>query len=88
MRRPDDFAAFRRPVSRRRLITIIVGLVAVFTLTGLRSVAVLWTDSLWFNSVGASSVFRGLLWVKVGLVAVFGLAFLDRKSTRLNSSHT
>ena len=75
MRRPDDFAAFRRPVSRRRLITIIVGLVAVFTLTGLRSVAVLWTDSLWFNSVGASSVFRGLLWVKVGLVAVFGLAF-------------
>ena len=75
MRRPDDFASFRRPVSRRRLVTIIVALVAIFAMTGLRSMAVLWTDSLWFNSVGASSVFRGLLMVKVGLVGVFGLAF-------------
>jgi len=75
VRRPDDFASFRQPLSRRRIVTIVLVLVALFGVTGLRSAAVLWTDSLWFDSVGASDVFSGLLTVKVGLVAVFGLAF-------------
>lgn len=75
MRRPDDFASFRQPLNRRRVLTFILAATVLFGLTGLRSIAVLWTDALWFDSVGASDVFSGLLFVKVGLVAVFGLAF-------------
>jgi uncharacterized membrane protein (UPF0182 family) len=41
----------------------------------LRSLAVLWTDQMWFSSVGLSSVFSTLFWVKVGLGLTFGAVF-------------
>ncbi len=41
----------------------------------LRSLAVLWTDQMWFHSVGYGSVFSTLFFVKAGLVVVFGAIF-------------
>lgn len=35
----------------------------------------LWTDQMWFTSVGFGSVFSTLLYVKVGLILVFGTIF-------------
>jgi uncharacterized membrane protein (UPF0182 family) len=41
----------------------------------LRNLAVLWTDQMWFSSVGLSSVFSTLFFVKVGLCFTFGAIF-------------
>jgi hypothetical protein len=41
----------------------------------LRNLAVLWTDQMWFSSVGFSSVFSTLFFVKVGLGFTFGAIF-------------
>ena len=41
----------------------------------LRSLAVLWTDQMWFSSVGLGSVFSTLFFVKVGLGLTFGAVF-------------
>lgn len=41
----------------------------------LRNLAVLWTDQMWFSSVGLSSVFSTLFFVKVGLGLSFGAMF-------------
>jgi uncharacterized membrane protein (UPF0182 family) len=60
---------------RRRAIAIAVAIVVVVLLFSLRSLAVLWTDELWFSSLGISSVFSTLLEVKVGLGVTFGVAF-------------
>ncbi len=49
--------------------------VLVALLLSLRSLAVLWTDQLWFSSLGISNVFSTLLWVKLGLGVTFGVAF-------------
>jgi uncharacterized protein len=61
-------------LTRRRAVA---GLLAVFVilLISLRSLAGLWTDSLWFSSVGFHNVFSTLLAVKLGLFGVFGAIF-------------
>jgi len=41
----------------------------------LRNLAVLWTDEMWFSSVGLGKVFSTLLMVKVGLGLTFGAIF-------------
>jgi hypothetical protein len=41
----------------------------------LHSLAVLWTDQMWFSSVGLGHVFSSLLFIKVGLAVVFGAIF-------------
>jgi uncharacterized protein len=41
----------------------------------LRNLAVLWTDEMWFSSVGLSSVFSTLFYIKVGLCLTFGAIF-------------
>ena len=41
----------------------------------LRNLAVLWTDQMWFSSVGLGKVFSTLLMVKVGLGLTFGAIF-------------
>lgn len=55
--------------SRTLLITTAVILGGFFALTALSS---LWTEQLWFSSVGYSTVFWQLVWTKVGLFVVFG----------------
>jgi len=55
-----------------------IGLIVVVLLVGffsLRNLAVLWTDQMWFSSVGFSSVFSTLFLVKVGLGFTFGAVF-------------
>ena len=55
-----------------------IGLIVVVLLVGflsLRNLAVLWTDQMWFSSVGLSSVFSTLFFVKVGLGFTFGAIF-------------
>ncbi len=50
-------------------------LVLIVVLGSLRSLAGLYTDSLWFSSVGFHPVWSTLLAVKIGLFASFGAAF-------------
>ena len=77
MKSPEDIAASSSSVSRhRRRVWIIGVLIAIVLLLGsLRSLAGLWTDQMWFSSVGKSSVFGTLLGVKAGLVALFTSIF-------------
>src|ERR1019366_1761786 len=55
-----------------------LGVAFVIVLIGflsLRNLAVLWTDQMWFSSVGLGKVFSTLLMVKVGLGLTFGAIF-------------
>ncbi len=77
MRSPTDVPHRPRRLGRlsRRFW---VGLIVVVLLVGflsLRNLAVLWTDQMWFSSVGFSSVFSTLFFVKVGLGFTFGAIF-------------
>src|ERR1700754_1587947 len=57
----------RRP--RPLLLTLlVVGVVVV----GFSLFAGIWTDKLWFNSLGYGSVFSKLIWTRVLLFVVFG----------------
>ncbi len=49
--------------------------ILVILLLSLRSLAVLWTDQLWFSSVHLSNVFSTLLLIKIGLGVTFGIFF-------------
>jgi uncharacterized protein len=76
MRSPEDLAADHQPRRRRRRIVLIVAVLAIVLLLGsLRSLAGLWTDSMWFSSIDQHQVFTTLLGVKIGLLLVFGVLF-------------
>ncbi|MGH9019987.1 MAG: UPF0182 family protein, partial [Acidimicrobiales bacterium] len=77
MRSPTDVPR-RAPrlgrLSRRFWIGLAVAIVIIGFLS-LRSLAVLWTDQMWFSSVGLGGVFTTLFLVKVGLALTFGAIF-------------
>ena len=77
MRVPSDLTAEPSPRRRHRARWWLVGLVVVVIvlLVSLRSLAGLWTDSLWFSSVNLHNVFSTLLAIKIGLFGVFGAIF-------------
>ena len=75
MRSPSDFPSVGAAVNRRRRTTFAIIAIGFVVLTSIRNIAVFWTDSLWFDSQNQGGVFNQLLFVKLGLVAVFGLAF-------------
>lgn len=58
----------RRPGPLALTIVVVAGLVVAFSIF-----AGIWTDRLWFTSIGYGSVFSTLLWTRVGLFLVFGL---------------
>jgi uncharacterized protein len=58
-------------MSRGRLILVVVLAALVVALFSARGVAGFYTDFLWFDSIGFTGVWKGLLWAKVGLVALF-----------------
>ncbi len=76
MRTPQDLPA-RAPRAKGRARWWIIGAVVVLVviLASLKSLATLYTDSLWFSSVQLHNVWSTLLAVKVGLFASFGAIF-------------
>jgi uncharacterized protein len=76
VRTPRDLSP-RPPRSRRRARWWVVGAVVVLIilLASLRTLADIYTDGLWFSSVGFHEVFSTLLVIKLGLFGVFGAIF-------------
>ncbi len=77
MRIPSDLTADPAPRRRHRARWWLIGFVVliVVLLVSLRSLAGLYTDSLWFSSVDLHNVFSTLLAIKLGLFGVFGAIF-------------
>ena len=73
MRMPTDLPRRRRPrIGSRGRIGLVILAVALFVLlTSLRGIAGFYTDYLWFDSLGFSDVFRGVLGAKVVLGLIF-----------------
>ncbi len=69
----QEFEDFRPRRTRRAriLLFVVVGVVVAFFLVTL--FASLYTDRLWYASVGYSGVFDKMLWTRVGLFLGFGL---------------
>jgi len=61
-------------LSPRVLLGALVGVLLVL-FTSLRSLAVLWTDQMWFSQAGIGEVFSGIFWTRVFLGVSFGLVF-------------
>ncbi|HEX3947104.1 MAG TPA: UPF0182 family protein, partial [Acidimicrobiales bacterium] len=77
MRTPQDLPARapRSRLGRGRWWIIGAVVVLIVLLASLKSLATLYTDSLWFSSVQLHNVWSTLLAVKVGLFASFGAIF-------------
>jgi uncharacterized membrane protein (UPF0182 family) len=76
MRTPADLPRRIPRASRRTRIIVVAAVVAViFLILSLSGLARFWTDYLWFQSVGFTSVFRGVLLTKVLLALVFMAIF-------------
>ncbi|HVB19026.1 MAG TPA: UPF0182 family protein [Acidimicrobiales bacterium] len=77
MRSPTDVPRRPRRLGRfsRRFWLGAIFAVLLIGFLSLRNLAVLWTDQLWFSSVGLGSVFSTLFFIKVGLGLTFGAVF-------------
>ena len=73
MRSPADIR--RRKRSRGRIGLIAIGVIAFFGLTSLRGIAGFWTTFLWFDELGLTSVWKGVLGAKILLALVFTAVF-------------
>ncbi len=78
MRTPAELPRRMPRTSRRfRIGAVVAVVVLIILITSLRGLARFWTDYLWFQSVGFTSVFRGVLLTKWLLALVFiGIFFL------------
>ena len=70
---PRDTPPPAKPVPRRSRALIITAVVVVLGFFGLTTFAGVYTDRLWFKSIGYGEVFSTLFWTKTGLFFVFGL---------------
>lgn len=74
MRVPTDMPRpRRRPISRVGLV--VTAFVLLVIVTSLRTIAVFYTDYLWFEEVGFSDVWRTTLFTKIGLSVAFTAVF-------------
>src|SRR5215469_12175703 len=72
MRTPQDMPRRLPRASRHtRIVLAAAGIILILLIISLRGLAHFWTDYLWFQSVGFTSVFRGVLLTKVLLSIVF-----------------
>lgn len=60
---------------RRRIAIIAIVVVLIVLVVFLRSLAVLYTDGLWYSAIGQHEVFSTVLETKIGLFLTFGLVF-------------
>lgn len=77
MRSPSDFPTGPRRIAlnSRRFWTGLGVAILLFGFTSLRSLAIFWTDQMWFSQGGFGSVFNKLLFVKAELLFAFGVVF-------------
>jgi uncharacterized membrane protein (UPF0182 family) len=76
MRTPTDMPRrFPRASRRTRIVVLVAIVVLILGLTSLSGLARFWTDYLWFQSVGFTSVFRGVVLTKLLLAIVFVAIF-------------
>jgi len=75
VRSPTDLPEVRPGRRRRRIIIGVVIALLIILIISLRSLAGLYTDSLWYSSIGQHVVFSTMLEVKIGLFLTFGLVF-------------
>jgi uncharacterized membrane protein (UPF0182 family) len=61
-----------RPAPRRSRALVITALILIVVFFGITTFASIYTDRLWYQSVGYGQVFSTLIWTKVGLFVVFG----------------
>ena len=78
MRAPDDMP--RRPrraanPGRGRTWLVVGAVLLFFLITSLRGIASFYTDFLWYDSLGRSEIWRGVLGAKIALSAIFTVAF-------------
>src|SRR5687768_15838999 len=72
--RPPRTPRPARP-ARSRAGLIVIGVALFILITSLRGLASFYTDYLFFDELGLSSVWRGVLGAKVGLAVVFTLGY-------------
>lgn len=60
------------PRGGRRLLTVFIGIILILLMT-LRGLATMWTDFLWYSSVGATSVWSTLLLSRIALAVLASL---------------
>src|SRR6266487_2313906 len=78
MRQPADMPPPRRRLRRpgRGRVLLVVAAIALFVLlTSLRGIARVYTDYLWFQSLGHSDVWSGILRAKFALGVIFTVLF-------------
>lgn len=74
------FGRPRRPrksvgTNTKRIVLAVTALVIIAVALSLRPIATFWTDYLWFDNLGMSSVWGGILSARVGLSVVTGVVF-------------
>ena len=80
---PDDDGGGTAPPQRptpqmrpqRRRVLLITGVILLLFFFSLSAFTGIWTDRLWFSSIGYSSVFTTTILTKVSLFVSFGLVF-------------
>ncbi|NNN20147.1 MAG: UPF0182 family protein, partial [Acidimicrobiaceae bacterium] len=75
MRIPAALPPQRRRVAKRQLLFFVAIVIVFVLLLSLRSIAVFYTDFLWFSNIHFTEVWKGILLDKLGLAIVFDLIF-------------
>lgn len=70
---PEERPAVVRTESRRPRPLVLTLIVMAVLLIGFSLFSGIWTDKLWFNSLGYGGVFTTLVWTKIAMFAVFGV---------------
>ncbi|MDX6490992.1 MAG: uncharacterized protein QOD43_1237 [Gaiellaceae bacterium] len=75
MPRAEGRAPRQRRARRGRVLLVVAAIGLFLLITTLRSIASFYTDYLWFQSIGQTGVWRGVLGTKITLAVVFIAVF-------------